>query len=423
MKHKNLMHSAVRTLAARASVVVGPCALAQGNLVAWGDDSTGLVSGVPGGTYVAVAAGQPSWAPSGSGFVVAIRADGTLVSWDAGGPLSTPAGTFTAVAAGGRHSVGIRTDGRLVAWGHDSDGQVSGPNADGGTFIAVAAGDSHTVAVRSDGTLASWGYDGFYQVSGTPAGTFTDVAAAFNHSMAIRTDGTIANWGGGIHTTFLVHAPAGTFSALAANAEYSVGIRPDGSLLTWHETGVESSTPGSYVAIATSGYSVDFGFNTFAIRADGTIAAWGDDAFGQVSGVPGGSYTAIAAAGGFCVAIAAPPPVIVSALYDQSKAHRRTSTVPIKIQVLDGATGANLSSASLQVQAVSVTHISGTAPGPLENSCAANPDYNFRFDPDLGQGGGYIFNLSLAGYATGTYQLNFMIGSDPTLHSVEFQVK
>jgi len=36
---------------------------------------------------------------------------------------------------------------------------------------------------------------------------------------------------------------------------------------------------------------------------------------------------------------------------------------------------------------------------------------------------GYIFNLSLKGYATGTYYLQFQAGSDPTLHNALFQVK
>src|SRR5687767_7645568 len=90
-------------------LVIGITALrtqAQGNLVAWGQDYLGQVSGIP-------------------------------------------AGTFTAIAAGAGHSVAIRSDGSLVAWGHDGSGKVSGPNADGGTFIAVSAGRVHTVAIRT----------------------------------------------------------------------------------------------------------------------------------------------------------------------------------------------------------------------------------------------------------------------------------
>ena len=83
------------------------------------------------------------------------HAQGSLVSWgyDGYGQVSdTPAGNFFAVAAGSVHSVAIRTDGSLVSWG-SGFGQVSGP---AGTFIAVAVGDFHNVAIRADGTLVSW---------------------------------------------------------------------------------------------------------------------------------------------------------------------------------------------------------------------------------------------------------------------------
>jgi VCBS repeat protein len=107
----------------------------------------------------------------------------------------------------------------------------------------------------------------------------------------------------------------------------------------------------------------------------------------------------------------------VCALYDQTKAHRSGSTVPIKLQLCNAA-GANVSSASLPVVAQAVFLLSTNAPGLLEDSGAANPDYAFRFTD-----GSYIFNLSLAGYAQGTYGLTFRAGGDPTTHTVQFQVR
>ena len=48
-----------------------------------------------------------------------IRSDGTLAGWgnNSGGPTNVPSGTFTAIAAGGYHSLGLRTDGTLAGWG------------------------------------------------------------------------------------------------------------------------------------------------------------------------------------------------------------------------------------------------------------------------------------------------------------------
>jgi hypothetical protein len=37
----------------------------------------------------------------------------------------------------------------------------------------------------------------------------------------------------------------------------------------------------------------------------------------------------------------------------------------------------------------------------------------FRYDSTLGQTGGYIFNLKTSGMATGTYNLNFTISTEP----------
>ena len=106
-------------------------------------------------------------------------------------------------------------------------------------------------------------------------------------------------------------------------------------------------------------------------------------------------------------------------LYDSSKAKKSGSTFPIKLQICD-ANGTNLSSAAITVQAQSVTMVSTSAPAPLDDSGNANPDFDFRYDPTLP---GYIYNLSLKGISTGTYNLNFQVSGDPVLHSAQFQVK
>ena len=50
----------------------------------------------------------------------------------------------------------------------------------------------------------------------------------------------------------------------------------------------------------------------------------------------------------------------------------------------------------------------------------ANLDADFRYDAALA---GYIFNLSTKGLLTGTYTLNFTVGSDATVYSVPFAIK
>jgi hypothetical protein len=107
----------------------------------------------------------------------------------------------------------------------------------------------------------------------------------------------------------------------------------------------------------------------------------------------------------------------VNPLFDQTKANKSGSTVPIKLELTDAA-HVNQSASNLVVTALSVTRISDNAPGTLSDPGNANPDLNFRYT-----GGQYHFNLKTSGYATGTYRLSFKAGNDPTTHTVQFQVK
>jgi hypothetical protein len=109
----------------------------------------------------------------------------------------------------------------------------------------------------------------------------------------------------------------------------------------------------------------------------------------------------------------------VCPLYDPDMAKKSGSAYPVKIQLCDSA-GNNMSSASILVHAVSVTKTSSNTPLELDDTGNANPDFDFRYDSSLN---GYVFNLSTKGYPTGTYNLNFMAGADPTTHSAAFSVK
>jgi len=109
-------------------------------------------------------------------------------------------------------------------------------------------------------------------------------------------------------------------------------------------------------------------------------------------------------------------------LYEEGKAHKAGSTVPVKLQLLDNA-GANLSSADKVVRAVSVSLVSADTNGELADAGDANPDDDFRFDATLGETGGYIYNLKTTGFAAGTYRLYFTVGADTHVYTTQFQVR
>ena len=112
----------------------------------------------------------------------------------------------------------------------------------------------------------------------------------------------------------------------------------------------------------------------------------------------------------------------ISVLYDQTKAAKSGSVIPIKLQLVD-ALGHNVSSAGLVVHAASLVQIATSASEVINDAGNANPDVNFRFDSSLGTGGGYIFNLKTTGLSTGTYKLGFIVGADPSIYWVQFAVR
>ncbi len=112
----------------------------------------------------------------------------------------------------------------------------------------------------------------------------------------------------------------------------------------------------------------------------------------------------------------------ICALYDQTHSIKSGATIPIKLELCD-ASGIDSSASTIVAHATGVVMVSNNASETLQSSGNANPDNDFRFDSTLGTTGGYIFNLSTKGYPTGTFNLQFTAGSDPTTHVTSFQVQ
>ncbi len=147
---------------------------------------------------------------------------------------------------------------------------------------------------------------------------------------------------------------------------------------------------------------------TTSSRSIGSHSITGQYGGDRISGASSGSLTQTVEYG-------------VCPLFDQVRSVKSGATFPIKLQLCD-ANGNDLSSSAIVVHATSVTAVSGFS-GTPDAPGNANPDNDFRFDATLGLTGGYIFNLSTGGLASGTYSLQFTAGSDPVTHSVSFGVK
>lgn len=201
---------------------------------------------------------------------LALRQNGTVVSW--GRAYKSPDGLedAVAVAAGSFHSLVLRRDGTVVGWGESGAGQAEPPTGLS-RVKAIAAGRSHSLALREDGTVVAWGanVDGQCDV---PFGlnNVVAIAAGAFHSLALRADGTVAAWGHPDSDQRHVPPHLSGVVAIAAGYENSSAIRADGSVVDWGVDRTFRSVPDEFYDVVQLVYGWR---ERLALRADGTIVA------------------------------------------------------------------------------------------------------------------------------------------------------
>jgi alpha-tubulin suppressor-like RCC1 family protein len=322
---------------------------------------------------------------AGGSHSMALCSDGTFAAWGYNGygelgggggqqsnvavavsvsnPSSLNGKKVAAIAAGAAHSMALCSDGTVSTWGNNANGQL-GNNSTitsywpvavnvshnvingklvfsalyGKTLVAIAAGQNHCLALCSDGTVAAWGYNGNGQLgtntttssifpvavnkaSGISAlfgKTVIGIAAGGNHSIALCSDGTLAAWGGNssgqlgdgtttqrkapvaVSTAAGVSALAGrTVVAVAGGGTHSLALCSDGTVAAWGANAngqlgdttltnenvpvaVSTAAGSSALAGKTVASIAASASTSFALTADGTLTAWGADASGQI---------------------------------------------------------------------------------------------------------------------------------------------
>ncbi|HEY8601515.1 MAG TPA: S-layer homology domain-containing protein [Thermomicrobiales bacterium] len=294
-------------------------AATSGGVLAWGDNrsdqlglaATGAQRAAPGPVSAALNSGITAIA-SGSNHSLALRQDGTVLTWGSNFPSGqTGQGStadrldpapvqgvsgVTAIASGYLHSLAV-SGGNVYTWGDDNYGQLG--NAAGDTcnsgacnrsavqvgglsdVKSVGAGARHSLAVKNDGSVYAWGInhsgalgDGSTTQRDTPVqvkgvggtGTLGGVVAVTGgegHSLALKGDGTVWAWG--------------------QNSQGQLGIGAFDN--NNHPTPAQVNGLTNIIAIA-AGYR-----HSMALRADGAVFTWGNNDSGQIgNGVtPNGS--------------------------------------------------------------------------------------------------------------------------------------
>ena len=233
--------------------------------------------------------------------------------------------TWKFVTAGDGSTYAIDADGSLWGWGWNESGQLGlGAGSDERTAVPqqisaekwamVASGQAYTFFIKEDGTLWAAGDnskgvqgvgDGQGHKTLTQIGTDNDwkyVTATrfFGHSaMAIKTDGTLWAWGEGetcalglggfANKTTPTQVGTDTdWVAVSLGVTHGMGIKADGSLWMWgwNERGqladMTEGTGSSFVKTPKQfgeekNWAKVFavGQSSYAIKADGTLWAWG----------------------------------------------------------------------------------------------------------------------------------------------------
>ncbi|MCX6854846.1 MAG: S8 family serine peptidase [Verrucomicrobia bacterium] len=287
---------------------------AGGGLVTWGAKNEW---GEFGNNTTSIPNG--SLPPGPANPVTVQNVSGTLPFAVSPGANATPPGHPSWPYEDSLHCLAVNTDGTVRAWGRNHLGQLG----DGSTtnrarpvtvsgltgIVAVAAGGAHSLALKNDGTVWAWGNNHYAQLGdGTVANRtlpvrvsglteVVQIAAYREANVALRSNGSVWVWGIGGGVTSAVSAgpvvliptqvpgvPA--LRRIEVGSDTIMGIDSSGDVWAWSlypgllgrfsNSLLDPWTPAHVEGISQiTELSVGEG-TAFAVRADGSLWAWGN---------------------------------------------------------------------------------------------------------------------------------------------------
>lgn len=178
------------------------------------------------------------------------------------------------VAVGNRFVVAVKADGTLISAGDNEHGQIS--VSDWRNVVAVAAGDDQTIGLLSDGTVKATGYNDFGECS---VGSWTNIVAIASgddyHTVGLKADGTVVATG--LNENGQCNTSSWTdIIAVEAGQYHTVGLRSNGTVVATGSNGLGQCDVGGWTDIVAISAAGD---QTFGIKSDGTVVCVGYDEY------------------------------------------------------------------------------------------------------------------------------------------------
>jgi alpha-tubulin suppressor-like RCC1 family protein len=237
--------------------------------------------------------------------------------------------TWETIQAGGVHAVAIKTDGTLWSWGNNSRGSIgdnttvnkSSPVQVGAltNWAQLSASVYTSASIKTDNTLWTWGSnsngglgDGTTANRSSPiqVGALTDWAqvslntiASDASVIAVKTDGTLWAWGSnsngqlGLGNIIDLSSPVQVGALTnwlkpSTGSSHVIALKTDNTLWSWgrnfngqlgHGNTIARSSPVQVGALTNWSIKLGTGDSlSSAIKADGTLWAWGNNFAGGI---------------------------------------------------------------------------------------------------------------------------------------------